>query len=337
MMRRGACIAGVGSCTPDRVVTNFDLEKTLDTTDEWITERTGIKERRVAAPDENNSDLAFEAAKRALSVAGLQPKDLDLIIEATVTSDMLFPATASLVQDRLRAAKAGAFDLSAGCSGFMYGVAIAADMIRAGSYGNVLVIGCEVLSKIMDWEDRNTAVLFGDGAGAVVVSACEDDAILAYQLGSQGSGADSLKMIAGGTRMRPSHETIEKKLHAITMEGREVFRFAVVRQIKASQDVLRMAGLSADDVDLFIPHQANMRIIDAAAERLGFPKEKVFVNLHKYGNTSAGSIPVAMDEAYREGRLKKGDKVLSVGFGAGLSWAAMVFEWVLEPPSPSAS
>jgi 3-oxoacyl-[acyl-carrier-protein] synthase-3 len=331
--RAGAQIAGIGSRVPEKVVTNLDLEKSLDTSDEWITERTGIKERRIAAPDQNNSDLSYEAAKRALDVAGIGAEDLDLIIEATVTSDMLFPATASLVQDRLGADKAGAFDLSAGCSGFMYGVAIASDMIRAGSYRNVLVIGCEVLSKIMDWDDRNTAVLFGDGAGAAVVSASEVDRIMAYQLGSQGSGADALKMIAGGTRVRPSHETIDKKLHAITMEGREVFKFAVIRQIKASRDVLKMAGLSASDVDIFIPHQANMRIIDCASEKLGFPKEKVFVNLHKYGNTSAGSIPVAMDEAYREGRLKRGDKVLCVGFGAGLSWAAMVFEWSLDPPA----
>lgn len=333
MTQIGAQIAGIGSCVPEKVVTNDDLEKTLDTSDEWIIERTGIRERRVAGPAEYNSDLSYEAARRALKTAELDPKDLDLIIEATVTSDMLFPATASLVQDRLGAAKAGAFDLSAGCSGFMYGVAIASDMIRAGSYRNVLVIGCEVLSKIMDWEDRNTAVLFGDGAGATVVSASDADRVLAYQLGSQGSGGDSLKMIAGGTRVRPSHETIDKKLHAITMEGREVFKFAVIRQIKASRDVLKMAGLTASDIDLFIPHQANMRIIAAAAERLGFAKEKVFVNLHKYGNTSAGSIPVAMDEAYREGRLKKGDKVLSVGFGAGLSWAAVVFEWALDPPT----
>jgi 3-oxoacyl-[acyl-carrier-protein] synthase-3 len=321
-------IAGVGICVPDRVLTNRDLESMVDTSDEWIRERTGIRERRIAAPDQSTSDLAVVAARRALADAGVTPGEVDLIIVATVTPDMVFPSTASLVQERLGCGPVGAFDLSAGCTGFLYGLVAGAQFIAAGTYRTVLVIGAETLSKIINWEDRSTCVLFGDGAGAVVLRPAPAGwGLLAACLGSDGAGGDLLKIPAGGSRLPASALTVEKKLHYIHMNGREVFRFAVRILSEAASEVIRAAGLKQDQIDLFIPHQANIRIIKAAVKRLELPMDRVVVNVDRYGNTSSASVPLALDEAARSGRLADGDRVVMVAFGAGLSWAAAAVRW----------
>ncbi len=323
-----AGIVGVGGCVPERVVTNRELESLVDTSDEWIRERTGIIERRIVRPEQSTSDLAVCAAQRALADAGVEPDAVDLIIVATATPDMLFPATASLVQERLGCKTAGAFDLSAGCTGFLYGLITGAQFIIAGTYRTVLVIGADVLSKITDWEDRSTCVLFGDGAGAVVLQPVPAGyGLLASCLGSDGSGADLLKMPAGGSRLPASALTVEKGLHYLHMNGREVFRFAVRILGEAASGVIRTAGLRQADIDLFIPHQANIRIIEAAAKRLELPMERVLVNVDRYGNTSSASIPLGLDEVVRSGRLAHGDRVVMVAFGAGLTWAAAAIRW----------
>ncbi|KNZ69599.1 3-oxoacyl-(acyl-carrier-protein) synthase III [Thermincola ferriacetica] len=306
-------IAGIGASIPNRVMTNYDLEKLVDTSDEWIRSRTGIVERRMAEKGQNTSDLAVEAAKNALADAGVGAEEVDLIIVATVTPDYSFPSTACLVQKRLGAVKAASFDLAAGCSGFVYGLVTGAQYIASGQYETVLVIGAEVLSKIVNWQDRNTCVLFGDGAGAAVLRPTQKGyGLLSFQLGSDGSGGGLLMMGPDGY---------------LKMNGREVFKFAVKIMGDAALEVIERAGLTPADIDFFIPHQANLRIIEAAAKRLAMPMDKVYVNVDRYGNTSAASIPVALYEARERGLIKSGDNLALVGFGAGLTWAAAVIRW----------
>ncbi|MBC7324659.1 MAG: ketoacyl-ACP synthase III [Moorella sp. (in: Bacteria)] len=333
---KSAGIVGTGSCLPERIMTNADLEQMVDTSDEWIRTRTGIRERRVADATTAASDLAVPAAARALAMAGIPAEDVELIIVATVTPDTFFPAAACLVQERLGARRAAAFDLSAGCSGFIYALATASQFIAAGFYRTALVIGVEVLSKIINWQDRNTCVLFGDGAGAVVLQAVPPgEGILGLHLGADGGGGDLLCIPAGGSRLPASEATVQNRLHTIYMNGPEVFKFAVRIMSEASLKALEQAGLSKADIDFLIPHQANIRIIEAATKRLGLAPEKVYVNLDRYGNMSSASIPVALDEAYREGRLNRGDRVVLVAFGAGLSWGAAVLNWGLAAPERS--
>lgn len=328
---RGAGIIGVGSYVPEKVLTNADLEKMVDTTDEWITTRSGISERRIIADDQVTSDLALAASKRALESAGIGPEDLDLIICATITGDMPFPSTACLLQDKLGAPNTPAFDLQAGCSGWVYALSVGAQFVRSGAYDHVLVVGVDVLSRFTDWTDRSTCVLFGDAAGAAVLGPTTTDAgLLSFTLGSDGAGGELLKIDAGGSKMPTTEETVRDRMHFIKMEGREVFKFAVRIMGEASIKALEACGLATEDVDLFVPHQANTRIIDAAASRLGLPSEKVFINVQNYGNTSAASIPLALDEARRAGKIKQGDVIVCVGFGAGLTWAAAVLKWVMK-------
>ncbi|SFJ61113.1 beta-ketoacyl-ACP synthase III [Thermoflavimicrobium dichotomicum] len=324
-------ILGTGAYLPEKVVTNKDLEKLVDTNDEWIVTRTGIRERRVAAPDEATSDLAVKAAQRALEHAGISAEQIDLIIVATVTPDMFFPATACLVQDRLGASKAATFDLSAACTGFLYGVSTAAQFIATGVYKYALVIGVDCLSRILDWTDRSTCILFGDGAGAVVLGPVEEGyGFRSYELRGDGSGGDLLKVPAGGSRMPATEETVKQRLHSVVMEGREVFKFAVRVLSTATEEALKKAGLTKENIDFLIPHQANIRIIEAAVKRFGLDENKVIVNLDRYGNMSSASIPVALNEAVEQGRLKKGDTIVLCGFGAGLTWGATVLKWSLE-------
>lgn len=325
---RSSTISGIGRYVPKRVMTNAELEQFVDTTDEWIVSRTGIRERRIADPAEASSDLAYEASKEALEDAGVTPEQIDLIIVGTATPDMLFPATACILQDRLGAREAGAFDLSAACSSWGYGAAVAHSYIASGQAETVLVVGAETLSKITNWKDRATCVLFGDCAGAVVMTACDPgQGFLSFHLGSDGSGGDLIALPAGGSRLPASYDTIERGQHYLTMNGREVYKFAVRCIPRTIEEVVRRAGLSIEDVDWFIPHQANIRIIDAAAERLGQPKEKFFVNVERYGNTSSASVPVALYEAVREGRIKEGDVAVMVAFGGGLTWASCAIRW----------
>lgn len=325
---RSVGIIGVGSYVPEKVLTNFDLEKMVETSDEWIVSRTGIKERRIAAEHEASSDLAVRAAERALHDAGLTAEVIDLIVVATITPDMTFPATACLVQDRLGATQAATFDLSAACTGFIYGITTAAQFISTGAYQHVLVIGVDCLSRIVDWEDRNTCVLFGDGAGAAVLAPVEDGyGLLSFDLGGKGAGGDLLKVEAGGSRLPASLETVEGKKHTIFMNGREVFKFAVKVMSRSTEAALAKAELNKEDIDLFIPHQANIRIIESAMKRFGLPQEKVMVNLEKYGNMSAASIPVALSEALEQERIKRGDTVVLCGFGGGLTWGSTVIKW----------
>lgn len=325
---RGSTIAGLGRYLPTRVVTNADLERMVDTTDEWIVSRTGIRERRVAEPDQASSDLAYEAAQEALADAGVQASDLDLIIVGTATPDMLFPATACILQDRLGAKHAGAFDLSAACTSWAYGVAVAHGYIASGLANTVLVVGAETLSKVTDWKDRDTCVLFGDSAGAAVMTACAPgQGFLSFYLGADGAGAQLITLPGGGSRIPASFDSIERNLHYLQMNGREVFKFAVRCIPKAIEEAVRRAGLAIEDVDWFIPHQANVRIIDAAAQRLGQPREKFFVNVERYGNTSSASVPVALYEAVRAGLIREGDVAVMVAFGGGLTWASCALRW----------
>lgn len=324
-------IIGIGTYVPEKIMTNKDLESIVETSDEWIVDRTGIRERRIAAPEMATSDLASRAAQRALDDAGVTAEEIDLIIVATATPDMFFPSTACLVQANLKATNAAAFDLTAGCSGFVYAMVTGSQFIAAGLYKKILVIGAESLSKILDWTDRNTCVLFGDGAGAAVLAETTPGyGILASQLGADGAGGDLLKLPAGGSRNPATAETIAQRMHFVHMSGNEVFKFAVKIMGEAALKALEAAGLSADDVDCLIPHQANIRIIQSAAKRLKLPMDKVMVNVDKYGNTSAASIPIALEEAVHAGRIKQGDNVVLVGFGAGLTWAASVIKWSKE-------
>ena len=326
---RGSRIAGTGHYCPDRVLTNFDLEKLVDTSDEWIVTRTGIRERRIAAPDEAASDVAIRAARAALESAGVGAEDLDGIIVGTVTGDMLFPATACLVQDRLGAARAAAFDINAACCGFIYGLNAAHALISSRQMDRVLVVGVEVLSKFTDWSDRATCVLFGDGGGAALMEPCEPgEGILGTYMRSDGSLADLLHIPAGGTRRPTSRESLEHRDHFIKMKGDGVFKYAVRAMEDAAHQVLKEADVHLEDVDVFIPHQANVRIIDAVQQRLGLPDGKMVVNLDRFGNTSSATIPIALDEAARSGKVKKGDLVLLVAFGGGLTWGAVLLRYV---------
>lgn len=320
-------IIGVGEYVPKKVLTNADLEKMVDTSDEWITTRTGIKQRRLAAKGESASDLATHAAKEALFNAGLNAQGVELIIVATITPDMQFPSTACFVQAHLGAKKAVCFDISAACSGFVYAISVAQQFIACGAYNNALVIGAEVLSSITDWQDRNTCVLFGDGAGAAVLAEVKSGGILSTYLGSDGAMSSLLMVPGGGSRNPASPKTLEERLHYIKMEGNELFKIAVLKMIEAAQEALKQAGLKREDIDLVIPHQANIRIILAAAKRLGLSEDKIYLNIEKYGNMSSASTATALCEAVKEGRVKKGDVVLLDAFGAGLVWGACVIRW----------
>jgi 3-oxoacyl-[acyl-carrier-protein] synthase-3 len=325
---RTCSIAGVGSYVPERVLTNADLEKMVSTTDEWITSRTGIKERRMAAADEYTSDLAAKAAARAMKMAGVTAEEIDLIIVATITPDMPFPSTACLVQQKLGAHRAAAFDLEAACSGFVYSLEIGQQFIMSRTYDTVLVIGAEKLSTIVDWQDRNTCVLFGDGAGAAILRNREGaHGLLTAVMGADGRKCDLISMAAGGSRKPASNETVAGRLHYLRMEGKETFKNAVQAMQSAGEEVMRRCEIDISRIKCVIPHQANRRIIDAVGERLGVKPEQVFVNLHKYGNTSAASVAIALDEAVHSGRIQKGDLILLVVFGAGLTWGAAVIEW----------
>lgn len=318
----------MGHYLPEKIITNFDLEKMVDTNNEWIVERTGIEARHIAAPEEATSDLAYAAAVKAIADAGLESAQIECIIVASESPDTKFPSTACLLQAKLGAKKAAAFDLSAGCSGFVYALGVANSMITSGLYKYVLVVGAETLSRIMNWKDRNTCVLFGDGAGAAVLGPVEDgNGIIAVEMGADGNGGSSLSQPAGGSRKPASHETVDAGEHFIHMDGSEVFKFAITIMGKTAKSVLKKAEMTSDDVDLLVPHQANIRIINSAAKRLGLPMEKVFVNVEKYGNTSAASIPIALCEAREQGLLKKGKNILLVGFGAGLTWASIILKW----------
>ena len=330
--QRYAQIVGWGYVVPDKVITNKDLEQIVDTTDEWIRSRTGIEERHVAAdPKETTATLATEASRRALAVADVHPGKVDLIICSTSSPEYIFPATACLVQDALGANNAGAYDLSAACSGFVYGLSMARGLILTGDAEYVLVIGSETLSRIVDWTDRNTCVLFGDGAGAVLVAASDvPGGILATELGSDGSGGNALILPAGGSAMPTSLETVSNGSHYARMDGKAVFRFATRVMASATRDVVKKAGWTLDDVDVVIPHQANLRIIQSSVLRqLKIPEEKVFINVQRYGNTSTASIPIALCEAIEAGKVKQGDNLVFVGFGAGLTWAAVAINWGL--------
>ncbi|HET8948326.1 MAG TPA: beta-ketoacyl-ACP synthase III [Candidatus Polarisedimenticolia bacterium] len=328
MSERRAVIAGTGSSLPDRILTNAELERMVDTSDEWITSRTGIRERRVAGENEPMSLFATRAAETALLSAGMKAADLDLVLCATVTPDMPIPSTACIIQDSLGAKKAAAFDMAAGCSGFLYGLTVAERFLASPQYDSILLIGAEVLSKYVDWKDRTTCVLFGDGAGAVVLKAgTAPYGVLATTLRADGALADFIHVPAGGTREPASEKTIAERRHYIRMKGNETFKMAVRSMEEAARQVLDRAGLKTSDVALFIPHQANLRIIDAVGTRLGFRSDQVLINIERVGNTSAASIPVALDEAARAGRLKRGDVVLLAAFGTGLTWGAAVLRW----------
>ena len=318
---------GTGSKAPEKILTNFDLEKLVDTTDEWIQTRTGIRERRIADPDVATSDIAYEASIKALESAGVDARDLDGIIVGTVTPDYLFPSTACILQSRLGAKKAFAFDLLAGCSGFLYALQAGKGIIGCGDAKKLLIIGAETLSKITDFEDRATCILFGDGAGAAVISASDSPGILSTCLGANGDEWELLYMPGGGSRIPPSEESINNKSHYLKMKGKEVFKEAVKALESSSLEAIRMADITPEEVDLFIPHQANYRILDAVRRRVGLPEEKVFSNLDRYGNTSSASVPLALDEAVRSGRVKEGDTILISVFGAGFTWGAAVVRW----------
>jgi 3-oxoacyl-[acyl-carrier-protein] synthase-3 len=328
-MTRYAHIIGWGMSVPSRVLTNEDLSTMVDTTDEWIRTRTGIRQRYIAGPHETTATLAADAASKALAVAGLPARRIGLILVATCLPEHYFPSTACVVHDQLGASDAAAFDLSAACSGFVYGLSVATQMIVGGVCENALVIGSETMSRLLDWSDRSTCVLFGDGAGAVVLQASDrPGGILSFSLHADGSGGDALMVPAGGSRMPTSRETIENNKHAIMMNGREIYRFASRVLVKSTLEVIDKAGLELDDVNLIIPHQANQRIVDSAAKELGLPMDRFVINVDRYGNTSAASIPIAMCEAIEAGRVHAGDHIVFVAFGAGLTWGSVVIKWV---------
>jgi 3-oxoacyl-[acyl-carrier-protein] synthase-3 len=339
---RPVTITGLGSHVPAKVVTNDDLAKVLDTSDEWIRQRTGIRERRVAEPGLSSSDLGIVAAREALADAGLAPTSIDLVITATISPDRLMPATAARIAHECGCGHAGAYDVSAGCTGFVYALAMAAGSVASGFHDRVLVVGAETISRILDWKDRSTAVLFGDGAGAVVVSACGSSrtcceslaghrglpaGILGFDLGGDGAGEEYLLIPAGGSRLPASCATVDARQHFMKMNGSEVYKFATRVIVQSAMRVLERCGRDLAEVDLFIPHQANMRIIETAVGKLGVAEEKVYTNLEEYGNTSCASIPLCLSGARAEGRLHDGDLVLLMGFGAGLSWGACLMEW----------
>jgi 3-oxoacyl-[acyl-carrier-protein] synthase III len=320
-------LTGVGAFTPERVLTNADLEAMVDTSDDWIVTRTGIKERRIAAPEEAASDLALPAARQALEQAGVSPKELDMVIVATATPDMLFPATAAIVADALGAERAAAYDLLAGCTGFVYALSQAYGQVATGLSRKVLIVGTEVLSRITNWQDRSTCILFGDGAGAAVVQPIGNGGIAGFELGADGSGGPDLCVPAGGSRRPISPDTLEDELQFIKMNGAEVFRFATRIMVTSAEQLLRVCGATVDDVDLYVPHQANKRIVDHAVKNLGLDPQKVLMNIDRYGNTSSASIPICLREAQAEGRLEEGTRVLMSAVGAGLTWGSVYLTW----------
>ncbi len=321
-------IIGVGSYAPEKIYTNQDLEKMVDTTDEWIVTRSGIRERHIAAEDEAASDLGAKAARKAIEDAGIKPSEVDLIITATISPDMMFPSTACLIQNKLGLTDTAAFDINAACSGFIYGITIAEQFLKNDVYKTVLFIGTEALSKITNWKDRQTCVLLGDGAGAAVLRKENgENGILSSYLSSNGSYSDLLLMPGGGSRIPATVDTVRRNLHYFTMKGNETFKVAVPKLYDSAIEGLKRCGMTVGDVDLFIPHQANIRIIQAVARKLKIPMEKMFVNIEKYGNTSAATIPIALDEAKREGRIKEGDIIEFIGFGAGFTWGSVVVRW----------
>ena len=325
MPRFGATIAGTGSALPERRLTNADLEKLVETSSDWIVQRTGMRERRIAGAGDTTATLATAAGRKRSMMRGFRAQDVDLIIVSTLTPDMLTPSTACLVQHNLGIKKhIGAFDLNAACSGFVYSLATGAQFIQTGAYKHVLVVGAETLSRVVDYTDRNTCILFGDGAGAAVLSRVEDPAVglQAFSLGANGDGAGFINIPAGGSLHPSSATTMAEKMHYLNMSGREVYQFAVTQMAESWQGALAASGLTAETVKLVVPHQVNQRVIDAATEKLGFPKEKVFINIERYGNTSAASVPIALDEARKAGACGKGDWIIMVAFGAGLTWAA---------------
>ncbi len=324
-----AFIKGIGHYVPEKVLTNKDLEKMVDTNDEWIRTRTGIVERRIAADNETSSTMGAEAAKKAIEMAKINPEDIDLIITNTITPDMFFPNTSALIQTIIGAKNAGVFDIEAACSGFIYGLAIANQFIKTGEYKNILVVSAEVLSRITDWEDRNTCILFGDGAGAVIVSRSEDESeIVGTYLGGDGAYRDLLYMPGGGSLYPPTEETIKNKLHYMKMKGNETFKVAVTKMSDSAEIILKKTGLKPEDISLVIPHQANIRIMKAVMKRLGLgDSDKLYSNIHKYGNTSAATIPIAFSEAVEEGKIKKGDYILLVAFGGGFTWGSAIIKY----------
>jgi len=322
-----ASITGIGAYLPERVLTNHELATMVDTSDEWIIERTGIRERRIAAPEQALSDLCRPAIGQALAQAGMEASDIDLLIVATVTPDMAFPSTGAILADEIGMPNAGAYDLSAGCTGFMYALAQAYGMMAAGLAERPLVVGGDVLSKIMDWTDRRTCVLFGDGAGAVVLERVDHGGFLGFELGADGSGGPELFLPAGGSRLPATAETVAEGKHFTQMNGREVFKFATRVLVSSAEHILTKCDRTIDEVDVYIPHQANVRIIDHALRKLEIPKDKVVVNVDRYGNTSSGSIPLALAEADAAGRLHEGDLVLMTGMGAGLTWGSALMQW----------
>jgi 3-oxoacyl-[acyl-carrier-protein] synthase III len=330
-VKRSSRIAGLGSGFPTQVLTNHDLEKLVDTSDQWISERTGIKERRKLRDNEQNSDMAAEASLKAIAAAGLTPMDIDMIIGATTSSDRWMPSLASTIQAKIGANNGGScFDLLTACAGWMSGLELADSLVRTGARKNVLVVGSEALSRFINWKDRTTCVLFGDGAGASVVSACEPGApgeILELRVGSDGRYGDILDLPGGGSQCPPSAEMVEKNLQYIRMNGQEVYKHAVRNMVSVCEEVLAARKLSVDDVAWFVPHQANMRIIETIGKKLGIPMEKVVINLHKYGNTSSATVPTAFDEYARAGKIKRGDLVLMTTFGGGITWAGGLVRW----------
>jgi len=321
-------IRSTGVYLPDKVLTNADLEKMVDTSDEWITTRTGIKERRIVSKEQVTSDLAVNAARMALERGGLKAEDVDLILVATNTPDTIFPATACWVQKKLGIKEIPAFDLEAGCTGLLYALIVAESLILSGTARRILLIGADILTKITNWEDRSTCVLFGDGAGAFILEESDDDSgLISHFWGADGSLAELLILPGGGTLHPANEKTVEKKLHYLTMKGNEVFKHAVKRMGESALEALKRAGLDKSQVDYLIPHQANLRIIDASGERLNLPKEKIVANIHKYGNMSVATIPVALHELAEEGKLQKGKIIVMVAFGAGFTWAAAVYRW----------
>jgi 3-oxoacyl-[acyl-carrier-protein] synthase-3 len=318
---------GIGSAAPEKILSNLDLEKMIDTSDEWILSRTGIAERRIVEPEVATSDLAYEASIKALEDASMDPEDIDGIVVGTITPDYIFPSTACVLQSLLGANNAFAFDVLAGCSGFIYALHVAKGLIQSGGSKNLLVVGAETVSKIMNYEDRTTCILFGDGAGAAVITTTDTPGILSSCLGANGDGGKFLYMPAGGSRMPTSEETVKNGSHFLRMEGKEVFKEAVKALQSSTLEAIKQADITPDDIDLLIPHQANYRIIEAVRKRLELPEEKVFSNLDRYGNTSSASVPIALDEAVKSGRLKRGDIVVFSAFGAGFTWGASVVRW----------
>ena len=320
-------ILGIGSYLPERILTNKEMESIVDTTDEWITSRTGIRERRIAADDEATSDLSYKAALKAIEDAGIDKVEIELVIVATTTPDYSMPSTAAIVQDKIGIKKAAAFDMEAACTGFVYALTTGYSFIKAGIYKKVLVIGADVFSRILDWEDRATCILFGDGAGAAVLGEVETGGYLGGDLQADGAGAQELIVPSSGSRKPFREDVLTSRDQYVKMNGREIFKFAVRAFPETTAVSLEKAGLEIEDIDLFIPHQANIRIIESIAKRFKQPMEKFYVNLDKYGNTSAATIPIAIDEARNEGKIKKGDRLLLVGFGGGLTYGSCIIEW----------